>query len=69
MHVFSNALEVINAIRGGENWTIESVLLDVHEISKRYDLINFSFVPRKINEAAHRLAKFVLCGMMTFLVG
>lgn len=34
--------------------------MDVYEISECVDLINFSFDPRKINEAAHRLAKFVL---------
>lgn len=56
--IFLNAMGVIKALKGVEDWPIENLVDDILGFSCFFKKNNFSFIPRKLNRAVNCLAKF-----------
>lgn len=54
----SGVKEVIEAIKGAEDWSLSSFVKDVLSLSHCFKTVKFSFIPRELNGASHCLAKF-----------
>lgn len=48
-----DSLEVIRAIKGNEDWTIRSFVMDIRDLAKSFELIRFRHLSRALNRAAH----------------
>ena len=57
IHLLSDALKVIRAINGLMDWTIYPILLDINELSSKFEDILFSHISKGLNHFAHGLAK------------
>ena len=55
--VLSGALEVMHAIKGTSDWSINSVQFDIKATSCLFYFINFLHIPRVFNQVAHECAK------------
>lgn len=53
MVIFLDAKEVINASKGDKDWKILSIILDILKTLKTFVNVEFSFIPRALNGAAH----------------
>ena len=54
----TDAQEVVYALKGGLDWSINSIILDIKSLVSLFVSVDFEFIPRALNEQAHRLAKF-----------
>lgn len=57
VQVLSDANEVIQAFKGGKDWTLGPIALDISKLSGTFNKISFSYVPHSLNEGALQLAK------------
>lgn len=57
-YILSNTLKVTEAIKGVEDWSIGTFILDILESMSHFGCLQISYVPRCLNEAANRVAKF-----------
>lgn len=58
IHLLLSSLEVIKTINKVEDWAIKSLVVDILNFSSYFRSSSVSFIPRKLNGAAHCLAKF-----------
>ena len=77
IHILSITIEVINAINGNTNWSINSIAADILVTSKNFINVESSYIPRKHNSLVHHLgnlsftrgANFEWFGWRVFLFG
>ena len=60
LRVLTDAQEVVYALKGGLDWSINSIILDIKSLASLFLSVDFEFIPRAQNEKARRLAKFCL---------
>ncbi|MBA0792993.1 hypothetical protein Gohar_017432, partial [Gossypium harknessii] len=58
LEVEGDALSVIKNIRSREvgKSIIRPIIFHIHQLNKKFEVVTFNFVPRKVNEEAHALA-------------
>ena len=57
-HVLTDTQEVIYALNGGLDWSINSIILDIKFLASLFLSVYFEFIPRAPNKQAHKLVKF-----------
>lgn len=58
LRVLLDAQEVIHALKGGFDWSIKSIILDIKSLDSLFLSVDFEFIARALNEQAYRLANF-----------
>ena len=57
-HLFSDALDVINAINGAKDWVLDSRILDIRILMSSFKRSKCTYVPRILNGADHLVANY-----------
>lgn len=61
IHILSDALKVIEAINGAEDWSIHHRILDIECFVSHFDKVCFSHISRDLNVEAIRLLDLIPC--------
>lgn len=65
VHILIDALSMVKALKGEEDSSIKTIVDDILDVVKAFELSDFSFILRKFNRDAHLFAKLVLKVMIT----
>eukprot|EP00268_Persea_americana_P008985 TRINITY_DN13535_c0_g1_i2.p1 TRINITY_DN13535_c0_g1~~TRINITY_DN13535_c0_g1_i2.p1 ORF type:complete len:141 (-),score=17.62 TRINITY_DN13535_c0_g1_i2:1004-1426(-) len=58
LRILMDAQEVVFALKRGLDWSINSIILDIKSLVSLFVSVDFVFIPKTLNEQAHRLTKF-----------